>query len=505
MYACLVKKKNDFRDDLSGVCTSGSIMSAQPLVWESQEQVSGESTSDIDDRTQPPANMSNAPLSPSLLAGGDNSLDNNSLGRASSLLPLSAGTLDDPVTVDDSGYAGEVNGSSNLQKTLENDPKVPKLETSSYEDVVKSLEAEGLHAAAMAEAAEAKVALAKAQADLLKTAASNPGLGRRIQVNKLRHNLSELGWIERINEEHVPISDEDFDFSFFSVENLDFKADYVKGKPFLLSEERIDNSLRMLKREGGVNLKGCQVNLQRLDPEVQEKEISPPKKKRRKRKVKISPRYVDLSTSELTDSDDKQPEMANKLWQHFFLSEDRRRALIVDLPYNSPGGSVVFSDEISVKAKQTRTAFVEEVKKTLEVSGRQDATKQLLGIFCDNPEAFFNTMRLVRTLSKAGYSDPGIISSMIEYDETLQKAVIVDPGEADSGKIVPAEVSSLLQSDYAKGGVSDSALITTIHSLLSSSDAPAFSSTPQPFDLKSLYYCQYISAVYNCMDTTSDL
>ena len=105
MYACLVKKKNDFRDDLSGVCTSGSIMSAQPLVWESQEQVSGESTSDIDDRTQPPANMSNAPLSPSLLAGGDNSLDNNSLGRASSLLPLSAGTLDDPVMVDDSGYA----------------------------------------------------------------------------------------------------------------------------------------------------------------------------------------------------------------------------------------------------------------------------------------------------------------------------------------------------------------------------------------------------------------
>ena len=309
--------------------------------------------------------------------------------------------------------------------------------------------------------AEAKVALARAQADLLKTAASNPGLGRRIQVNMLRQNLSELGWIERINEEHVPISDEDFDFAFFSVENLSFKADYVKGKPFLLSEERIDNSLRMLKREGGVNLKGCQVNLQRLDPEVQEKEISPPKKKRRKRKVKISPRYVDLSTSELTDSDDKQPEMANKLWQHFFLSEDRRRALIVNLPYNSPGGSVVFSDEVYVKAKQTRTAFVEEVKKTLEDSGRQDATQQLLGIFCDNPEAFFNTMRLVRTLSKAGYSDPGVISSMIEYDDTLQKAVMVDPGEADPGKVVPAEVSSLLQSDYAKGGVSDSLLLSS--------------------------------------------
>ena len=265
------------------------------------------------------------------------------------------------------------------------------LETSSYEDVVKSLEAEGLHAAAMA---EAKVALARAQADLLKTAASNPGLGRRIQVNMLRQNL-------------------------------------------------------------------CQVNLQRLDPEVQEKEISPPKKKRRKRKVKISPRYVDLSTSELTDSDDKQPEMANKLWQHFFLSEDRRRALIVNLPYNSPGGSVVFSDEVYVKAKQTRTAFVEEVKKTLEDSGRQDATQQLLGIFCDNPEAFFNTMRLVRTLSKAGYSDPGVISSMIEYDDTLQKAVMVDPGEADPGKVVPAEVSSLLQSDYAKGGVSDSLLLSS--------------------------------------------
>ena len=75
--------------------------------------------------------------------------------------------------------------------------------------------------------AEAKVALARAQADLLKTAASNPGLGRRIQVNMLRQNLSELGWIERINEEHVPISDEDFDFAFFSVENLSFKADYV--------------------------------------------------------------------------------------------------------------------------------------------------------------------------------------------------------------------------------------------------------------------------------------
>ena len=73
MYAWLIKKKNDFRYDLSGVRTSGrpigSIMSAQPLVWDSQEQVSGESISDVDDQTQPPANVSSTPLSPSLLAG----------------------------------------------------------------------------------------------------------------------------------------------------------------------------------------------------------------------------------------------------------------------------------------------------------------------------------------------------------------------------------------------------------------------------------------------------
>ena len=50
---------------------------------------------------------------------------------------------------------------------------------------------------------------------------------------------------------------------------------------------------------------------------------------------------------------------------------------------------------------------------------------------------------------------------MIEYDDTLQKAVMVDPGEADPGKVVPAEVSSLLQSDYAKGGVSDSLLLSS--------------------------------------------
>ena len=109
MYAWLIKKKNDFRYDLSGVRTSGrpigSIMSAQPLVWDSQAQVSGESISDVDDQTQPPANVSSTPLSPSLLAGGDNSLDNNSLAPASSLPPQSAGTLDDPVMVDDSGYA----------------------------------------------------------------------------------------------------------------------------------------------------------------------------------------------------------------------------------------------------------------------------------------------------------------------------------------------------------------------------------------------------------------
>ena len=62
MYAWLIKKKNDFRYDLSGVRTSGrtigSIMSAQPLVWDSGEQVSGESISDVDDQTQPPANVS---------------------------------------------------------------------------------------------------------------------------------------------------------------------------------------------------------------------------------------------------------------------------------------------------------------------------------------------------------------------------------------------------------------------------------------------------------------
>ena len=90
-------------------------------------------------------------------------------------------------------------------------------------------------------------------------------------------------------------------------------------------------------------------------PKIMEEEEpteTPPKKRKGKAKIKISPQYVDLSESELTESRDKQPLMANKLFQHYILSEDRRKALIVDLPTCHPKGALIFSDEISKEANK---------------------------------------------------------------------------------------------------------------------------------------------------------
>ena len=89
-------------------------------------------------------------------------------------------------------------------------------------------------------------------------------------------------------------------------------------------------------------------------------------------------------------------------------------------------------------------------------------------------------MRLVGKLSQAGHTDPKVISRLIEYDEDLQRAVIVDLQQANLDKTIPEDVSFLLQSDFREDALVNSRLISSIHSFLSTSASrPDFcSSTP---------------------------
>ena len=109
------------------------------------------------------------------------------------------------------------------------------------------------------------------------------------------------------------------------------------------------------------------------------------------------------------------------------MDETRRKAFITELSSLRPQGTLIFSDEASDQAKSAWTAFVAGVRKTLDYATKECATLDVLSLLTTNPESFFNTASLIRNLQKAGYTDPKVMASLIAFDDSIGKAVIVDP------------------------------------------------------------------------------
>ena len=67
------------------------------------------------------------------------------------------------------------------------------------------------------------------------------------------------------------------------------------------------------------------------------------------------------------------------------------------------------------------------VKLLNDYTTKECATLDVLSLLTTNPESFFNTASLIWNLQKAGYTDPKVMASLIAFDDSVGKAVIVDP------------------------------------------------------------------------------
>ena len=392
-------------------------------------------------------------------------------------LPLQESPLSEVVVVD-SGGEDEVSEVPTRKQIKE--------ERLDYDTLQGMVRADSLAKIAQAEA-EAKLARARAAEQAANL--EDSGLDSLMVATNKRMDMAKLGYCEVIDEETTPLL-EDF-FSYNS-----YKPVYVKFDPANLDRGKVESTLRQLKKEdGGVNKnKGKEDNGREAGRGEKKKDDSNKEKvgdgdgagkrmnedgeendegganahkKRRKRKPKISPKYIDLSESSFTDLSDQQPEFASGVFLHHFLNESRHKALILPLSSLRPQGSLVFSDDTSDPAKQARAEFMNSCRKTLDFCEKESAMQQILALLCSNPESFFNTVSLIRNLRKAGYSDNKTIASLIAFDDDLGKAVIVDSEDALQQDPAP-QVSSMLTSILSKSDSSeDSRLVSSLKSSLS--------------------------------------
>ena len=402
----------------------------------------------------------------------------------------SGSSTDEVILIDDSGYNDSL---SLLDATANKTQKHPKVETNDFESVSKALEARSLSLVAEAKAAEAAAAAAKAESSKLDPLIESSGLDPRIQADLLRQKMAEKGYIEMIDENVFPISQEGFEFEIFSCKRTEnpFTPKYISGKAFALDPKHIDVTVKRMKVEESGRSEKKRSSVEEVEGEEgprmtsdegsskkNEKDTSPVLKKKRKRKLKICPKYVDVSISSPTLTKDQEPEMATKMFQHYFLNEERSKAFICELPYLHPKGSLVFSDDTSKEAIKSRKNLIEGIKKSIPNEDQEGIKKQLLGVMCDNPEAFFQTKRLVGCLKRSGYSDPNHISRLISFDEDLGRAVIIAPEDASPCEEIPEEVSSMLRDDFHSQGLAHSRLATNLKSFLSEAASPFMASTP---------------------------
>ena len=179
------------------------------------------------------------------------------------------------------------------------------------------------------------------------------------------------------------------------------------------------------------------------------------KKTKRKRKSFISPEFVTTSFSESTSepSNDEEPVKSSQIHRVFFLNENRRKALVAEVSQLAHDtGHIVFSDQNTDVEKLARTKLAERVKKALSspldsstISDTSFDHTEILDLFARNPESFFHTLKLIKTLNYKGYNNPTDIASRIIYSPDAGKNVICDPNP-DFDNTIPPQYESLLES-----------------------------------------------------------
>ena len=214
------------------------------------------------------------------------------------------------------------------------------------------------------------------------------------------------------------------------------------------------------------------------------------KKTKRKRKSFISPEFVTTSFSESTSepSNDEEPVKSSHIHRVFFLNENRRKALVAEVSQLAHDtGHIVFSDQNTDVEKLARTRLAERVKKALSspldsstISDTSFDHTEILDLFARNPESFFHTLKLIKTLNYKGYNNPTDIASRIIYSPDAGKNVICDPNP-DFDNTIPPQYESLLESFDSRVPCRalTSSLLAVMNNDNNSVSSPSFFEEPQ--------------------------
>ena len=133
-----------------------------------------------------------------------------------------------------------------------------------------------------------------------------------------------------------------------------------------------------------------------------------------------------ISCNELDSSEeDMDPKQATKTFLHFYMKEDRRSALVLELAALHPEGAIIFKDSKEEEEKQKATKdLIARIKARLDNSHslkEYDHMTDLLQMLSENPRSFLKVNNLVNELLAKGVSDPDEICGRITFDDEVKE------------------------------------------------------------------------------------
>ena len=259
-----------------------------------------------------------------------------------------------------------------------------------------------------------------------------------------KQNLIELIDIDEHN-----ISDPDFNFADMSSMGWLQTIKYVSAEPTNVPQE-VTDARKSIKIENDISDEESDTNGKeltipkrwwRLDENSEtptEDAVAPPEeaedsesqtKKRKKKKPPITPEFVNTDFDDSTFVD-KNPSAATKAFLHFYLTPDRRKAVIREMSSLHPNGALIFSDESDEKTKIKAIHEISTARKSqVENSSHpkdQEHMDGMLELLTDNPTSFLSVIKLVNRLLVLGVTNPNEICGKIMYDEIQNKPVILE-------------------------------------------------------------------------------